>query len=54
MYANIRKYKFQTLAAIPLSGHTETLHTLVGMCSAALLAAVPYPDEATQISHKGQ
>ena len=37
------------LAAIPLSGHTEILDTLTGTGSAALAAAVPYPDRATRI-----
>ena len=40
----------QTLAAVPLFCHTKTLHTLVGMGSAALAAAVPYPGKATKIS----
>ena len=30
------------ITATPLSGHTEILHTLIGMGSAALAAAVPY------------
>ena len=42
--------KSQTLAAIPLSGHTKMLHTLVAMGSAALTAAVPYTGKATRIS----
>ena len=32
----------------------EILHTLVGLGSAALAAAVPYPAKATRISHYGQ
>ena len=32
----------------------ETLHTLIGVGSAALAADVPYPGKAIQISHKGQ
>ena len=36
------RYKSQTLPAIPLSGHRKILHTLIGMGSAALAAAVPY------------
>ena len=39
--------KSQTLAATPVSGHTKVLHTLIGMGSAALAAAVPYPGKAT-------
>ena len=39
--------KIRTLAAIPLFGHTEILHTPIGMGSAALAAAVPY--HATRI-----
>ena len=31
----------------------KTLHTLVGMGSAALAAAVPYPGKATEIFRKG-
>ena len=34
--------KIQTLAATPLPGHKKILHTLIGMGSAALAAAVPY------------
>ena len=33
--------KQKTLAAIPLFGHTKIQHTLIGMGSAALAAAVP-------------
>ena len=44
----------QTLAAIPLCGHTKILHTLVAMGSAALAAAVPYPCKVTRNSRKGQ
>ena len=36
------RQKSQTLAAIPLSGHTKILHTQTGVGSAALAAAVPY------------
>ena len=32
----------------------NTIHTLIGMGSTALVAAVPYPGKVTQISHKGQ
>ena len=35
--------KSRTLAAIPLFGYTKTLHTRVGMGSAALSAAVALP-----------
>ena len=34
--------------------HRNTIHTLTGTGSTALVAAVPYPGKATQISHKGQ
>ena len=34
------RYKSQTLAVVPLFGHTKILHTLIGMGSAALKAAV--------------
>ena len=37
----------QTLAAIPLFGVTKILHTLIGMGSAVLAAAVPYPGKAS-------
>ena len=57
----IRKYqdrgsrqKSQTLTATPLFGHTKIQHTLIGMGSAALAAAVPYPGKATRISCKAQ
>ena len=49
-----RTLKIQTLAATPSCGHTKTLHTPIGMGSAALAAAVSYPGKATWISHKGQ
>ena len=39
---------------IPLSGHTEMLHTLIGTGGAALVAAVPCPGEEIRISRKGQ
>ena len=42
--------KQQTLAAIPLSGHTKILHRLTGVGNATLAAKVPYPGKATQIS----
>ena len=35
-------------------GHTKILHTLIGMGSAALAAAVPRPGKATRISRKRQ
>ena len=41
------RYNSHTLAATPLFGHTEILHTLIGMGSAALAAAVPYPGMVT-------
>ena len=37
----------------PLCGHAKTLHTLTGMGSAALGAAVLYPGKVTRISRKG-
>ena len=42
IYLCVRK-KFQALAAIPFSGHTNMLHTLLGMGTAALAAAVGLP-----------
>ena len=39
--------KSQTLTAIPLLGHRKILHTLIGMGSAALAAAVPNSGKAT-------
>ena len=39
---------------MPLFGHTKILHTLIGMGSTVLVAAVPYPGKAIWISHKGQ
>ena len=36
------KYNPKTLAAVPLFGHTKILHTMVGMGSATLAAAVLY------------
>ena len=46
--ASVRTLKFQTLAAIPFFGHTKIPHTLTGMGSAALAAAVPYPSKVSQ------
>ena len=48
------RYRPQTLAAIPLLGHTKTLRTLIGMGSVVLTAALPYPGTASRISRKGQ
>ena len=45
--------KNPTLAAIPVFGHMKTLHTLTGMGSAALVAAVPCPGKVTQTFHRG-
>ena len=42
------------MAAITLFGHTERLHLVVGMGSAALAAAVPFSGKATRMSHKGK
>ena len=39
---------------MPLSGHRKIPHTLVGMGSADLAAAVLYPSKVTQKSHEGQ
>ena len=35
-------------AAIPVFGHTKILHTLIGMGSATLAGAVPYPSNVTR------
>ena len=40
--------------AVQLFGHTEILHTLIGMGNTALAAAVPYPGKASWISCMGQ
>ena len=45
-----RVKKKRTLAAIPLFGHTKILHTLIGMSSTALAAAVPYSGKGTRFS----
>ena len=37
------------LTAVPLFGHMKMLHTVVGMGSAALVVAVPYPAKVTHI-----
>ena len=37
-----------------MSGNTKMLHIPIGVGSAALAAAVPYPGEATRISRKEQ
>ena len=50
----VRVKKSQTLEAIPLFGHTKILHTLVGMGSAALAAAAPYPGKTSRILREGQ
>ena len=42
----------QTLAAIPLFRRTNILHAMIGMGSAALAAAVPYPGKVTRIFWK--
>ena len=44
----------QTLAAIPLFGHMEIQHTLIGTGSAALVAAAPCSGKVTQISLREQ
>ena len=67
---SLHKLKFPTLAAVLffssfffsfsflsfffLHGHTKILHTLIGMDSAALAAAVPYSVKTTRISRKQQ
>ena len=43
-----------TVAATPLFGHSKVPHTLIAMGSAALAAAVHYPDKGTQTPRKGQ
>ena len=50
---SVHTLKTQTLAAVPLVGHTKILHTLIGMGSNTLVAAVLYPHKATRISRKG-
>ena len=47
--SSVRPLKIQALAAIPLFGHIQILHTLIGMGSAVLVAAVPYPGKAIPI-----
>ena len=49
LLSSVRPLKIQALAAIPLLGHTKILQTLIGMGSAALVAAVPNPGKATRI-----
>ena len=44
----------KTLAAMLLFGHMQILHTLIGMCSGVLAAAVPYPGKVTLVSHQVQ
>ena len=39
---------------LPLLVYTKILHTLIGMGSAALVAALPYPCKAIRISRKGK
>ena len=51
---SVHTLKSRTLAVIPVFEHTKILHTLIGVGSAALAAAVPYPGKATRISRKGQ
>ena len=52
---SVRTFKIpNTGSHIPLFGHTKTLHTPIGVGSAALAAAVPYPGKATLISSKEQ
>ena len=45
--------KIPTRAGIPLFGHTKILHTLIGMGSTALAAAVSHQGKATRIFRKG-
>ena len=49
LLSSVRPLKIQALAAIILLGHTKILHTLIGMGSAAFVAAVPNPGKATRI-----
>ena len=53
-HLRIRK-KSQTLAAIPLFGHAEILHTLVGVGSTTCVAAVALPRQNVQATgHPGK
>ena len=49
----VRVLKIPNMAAIPLFGHMDILHTLVGVGGAALAAAVPCPGKAIEISPQG-
>ena len=40
------------MPAVPLFEHAKILHTLMGLGSAALADAVPYPGEATRTFRK--
>ena len=51
---SVRTLTVPNCGTTPLSGHRKIPHTLVGVCSVALAAAVSYPDKATRISRKGQ
>ena len=44
--ASMHMLKSLPLAAMPLLPHTKILHPLIGVGSAALAAAVPYPSKA--------
>ena len=50
--AHVKKPKHRQ--PLPLLVYTNVLHTLVGMGSAALVAALPYPCKAIRISRKGK
>ena len=50
----VRTSKSLTRAAIALFGHTNVVHTVTRIGSAALAAAEPYPGKGTRISRKGQ
>lgn len=41
------------LVAMPLLGHMEILHTLIGMGSTVFASVVPYPGKVTQTFLKG-
>ena len=52
--ASVHTLKSPNAGKYTIAGHMKMLHTRIGVGSAALSAAVPYPGKATQISHKGQ
>ena len=51
----VHTLKSQTLAVVPMFEHTKILYTLIGVGSAALIAAaMPNPGKSTRNSCKGQ